>query len=600
MNHPFTRLKSTRRSGRKIVTCDIETWGLAARPSDFALGVVFDGEQAKRFSDVSEMRRFLLGTSEEQTFSLRKAAVYAHNGGKFDYLAIFGNYWLTFGPQQVIMNDGRLIQIKYVKSPRYWTYFRDSLNYLPTTLKRLGEKFGDGLEKGETPQKFIDGDRAAGINENDFEYCERDCRVLHRALTYLQTTVGPLRATLPSTAMATYRREFFPDPSGEIWVRRDLDVLFRAAYYGGRVESYLLGGLNEAFYIWDVNSLYPAAMVSTAFPDPSRLRPSKVLDLSQEGFAEVTISHPNTEIGYLPVRAKSGKLIFPTGTFRGSWTFPELRLALSKGASIQNVYQVVSASPIESPFKAYVEKYYAMKESAQTPWEREIAKLMLNALYGKFCEFHGTQEEYASEYKEEVHAEYRAKWGECEWKPINHSRPDGYYSFPSRDGGMVPHAIYCWGAYVTARARVLNASIQDRIRSIGGKVAYTDTDSFTSQATIAALIPTGANLGELKLVTCDECKQPFIVKWVGGNKYYRKFCACGDKTIQKGVRHNKETVYGENGSASWKSVVGLKEAIRRNLEPGSPLMRTRSSHVEYDKRVVHADGSTKPIRLSIL
>jgi len=131
-------------AARPIVTCDIETWGLSALPQDFACGVVYDGEDGIGFRYLPDMRNYLLSPK------FAGHTIYAHNGGKYDYLSIFGNFWQFFGADNVTMNESRFIQMVWRnREHRSAIYFRDSLNIIPTSLAKIGEKFG--YEKGETP-----------------------------------------------------------------------------------------------------------------------------------------------------------------------------------------------------------------------------------------------------------------------------------------------------------------------------------------------------------------------------------------------------------------------------------------------------------------
>jgi hypothetical protein len=578
---------SPRIKARPIVTCDIESFGLNATPQAFALGVVYDGDTYERFRDVDSMRAYL--TSRQ----MEGKAVYAHNGGKYDYLAIFGNYWQFFGPDNVTMNESRFIQAVWHHPQRHHvTYFRDSLNIMPTSLAKIGERFG--YEKGITPQKFIDG-KPVPIEPSDWEYCKRDCKLLWDALSYFQSRLGGLRPTLPSTAMAVFRREFFPSAS-PIRIAREEDLAFRDAYYGGRVEAYRLGKLPLPNYTYDINSLYPCAMRRTAFPNPETLTeksdvsPRELVDdllLAYEGFASVRVAHPQADLGYLPHVSADGKLLFPIGSFSGSWCFPELRYFLRHGGAIEQVSRVVYGTRMPSPFVGYVDKYFAMKRDAQG-FEREMAKLMLNALYGKFGEYHAQNQRYAEGFAEETLAEYRKVYGDANWEPISRSRTDGYYTFPSRDSGIAGHSVFSWASYITSEARVINLETQEELRQLG-EVFYTDTDSFTATCEIGtdvapSRLKIGEELGALKLESQNKLE-------IRGNKHY---VLEDGSVVLKGVKRGAKMWGNEY---RWDSVVGLKEAIRRRIQPGSPIVRARAPVLTYDKRNVHLDGSTEAIEL---
>jgi hypothetical protein len=237
-----------------------------------------------------------------------------------------------------------------------------------------------------------------------------------------------------------------------------------------------------------------------------------------------------------------------------------------------------------------VDKFFEMKKNA-IGFERDVSKLMLNALYGKFGEYHEQNQRYAEGFDETVLAEYRRVYGDASFEPISRWRSDGYYTFPSRDAGIAGHSVFCWAAYITSVARVINLETQEAIRKVG-EVFYTDTDSFTATTEIGtAATPDSLNgllgdgLGQLKLESKDKLE-------IRGNKYY---VLSDGSIVLKGVKRGAPW---KDGAYRWQSVVGLKESIRRRITPGAPLIRARAPIALYDKRIVHEDGSTEPIRLT--
>lgn len=564
------------------VICDIETWGLDARPRAFAMGVVLDELERKRFIDRDAMRDFLLSKR------YRGRQIYAHNGGAYDYLSIFGNLFKFFGGGSVCMVNGRFIEARYERQKSVWK-FRDSLNLLPASVDDIGKKLG--FPKGITPEKFKLGDRSQGVTEEDFVYCERDCEIIFKALTELQKVTGELRATIPSTALATFRRHHMSAP---IWVERGLDGRFHDAYFGGRVEAYRIGRLSAPVHVYDYNSLYPFAMITGNYPDPSRLlrerEPSVRALLAhlpfREGMASIRVRHEPTYIGYLPRKLDNGKLVFPVGEFWGSWCYPEIRYALSTGrVQVLQVREMVDSAPIPTPFYSYVNLYYEAKKKADG-YLRDIYKLLLNGLYGKWAESHHEREIYAEHFDPKVYSEYEEKYPAVRWAPMSKFREDGYYVLTEADA-ITSHTIYSWASYITSNARVANATIQDVLRKCGHEVVYTDTDSFFSSSLIAATgdlsYMVGEELGQLKL----EDKK---IEEIFGAKDYR---LVGGGFRLKGVRKNakklSENDYEQSG------VVKLKAALRRGIEPGSPYVVRKHLKRLYDKREVLSDGETKPL-----
>lgn len=606
----FSPLRGRPRGSGRIIVLDIETWGLDARPDAFALGVVFDGHKTWSFLDRKEMVEFI--TSDRWD----GATFYAHNGGRFDYLCLFGNYWKYFGARNLIIRGSKLYEavvrherIREGKSVGQIIRFRDSFNLIPTALAKIGKALG--YPKGDLPEKFKSADRAKGITAEDIDYCARDCEVLWRALAAFRDEFGELRPTVPATAMAVFRRQYLP---AAVWVRRDLDKEFRAAYFGGRVEAYRVGPLPPKNYYYDVNSLFPFAMACADFPDPSTLRPvsietedelKKLLE-TNEGFSRCAVTHPNILRGLLPYRRLDGRLLFPIGEFTGAWTFPELRAFLLRGGRIRRVLRCVVGARRPSPFVSYVKRFYEGKKTSEG-FKKEIYKLMLNGLYGKFGEYHDEQEIYAVDFDPAVLDALIAEHGDARWTPISAARKDGYYIYKMGGAASAGHSIYSWAAYITATARVINIERQELFERLGYETYYTDTDSFTCSPSFVVSgdggppIPDSEELGELKLEYCHDEEgnktHTTALRWVGGNKFYQTCCEQKLKGVKKEAEVLSSDPDGRPIVFRYKAIRGLKDAIRKGVEAGEPYFVAKHISRQYDKRIVDADGTTRPICL---
>lgn len=536
----------------------------------------------------------------------RGRVFWAHNGGRFDYISLFGNY-VSRHSRDLTRVNGRLIELR-LRSGRNVTRLRDSYNLFPRPLASLGVALG--YPKGETPQKFIDADRSQGITEKDYEYCVKDCRILYESIMALQSEFGEVRATLPSMALSVFKRRYISRNYFIPTNLQALDLEFRKAYYGGRVEAYFVGPLNFIPHYYDINSLYPMAMIEARFPNPMDFHS---FDCSQssvahgdnglwhmqhhEGYAECGVEIPaNLDPPPLPYRRlEDRKLLFPTGNIYGCWTFNELRMAVTAGCHIFPK-RLVCARPLpESPFLSYVNDIYAKKQTTEGVM-REVYKLLLNGLYGKFGEFHRSQNEYAERFNAEYLATLRAKHPDAEWKPINRYREDGYYEWASKDGGEASHAIYSWASIITAQARIINWRIQRKLLEAGIHTLYTDTDSFLTDASIITDAPAladmiGPALGQLK-------EEPKIVTEIWGAKAYlttedRVLKGVGKRAqpIAYWLDSKKPSLFGNWG------ITTASSAIRYGTKAGSPKYMVKTGVINYDKRRILSDGRTEPHKL---
>ena len=140
--------------------------------------------------------------------------------------------------------------------------FIDTLNIFKCSLKELGKTIG--LEKLEIDIFNADEKKL-------FEYCKRDVEIIKEAILrlceFLKTNdLGSFGWTISSIAFKVFRHRFMKD---KICIHHNKTVqeLEKQAYYGGRVEVYVVGKRLENVYKLDVNSMYPFVMSKNRFPN---------------------------------------------------------------------------------------------------------------------------------------------------------------------------------------------------------------------------------------------------------------------------------------------------------------------------------------------
>jgi len=175
------------------------------------------------------------------------------------------------------------------------------------------------------------------------------------------------------------------------------DRKFRRWYFGGHVEAWAPGIHKGRFALWDIKSAYPWAMVHPhgvgrefAFiGSPRSVMGSDFLVV--EGFSA----------GAFPVRDDTGRegLSYPHQQGRYYVTGWEYLAAVVWGLFRGRV--LAAERPLAtSDFRLYVDHWYAEKERAEREGDlagRLIAKIMLNALYGKYAQSPDNFREYLIE-----------------------------------------------------------------------------------------------------------------------------------------------------------------------------------------------------------
>jgi hypothetical protein len=247
------------------------------------------------------------------------------------------------------------------------------------------------------------------------EYLEYDCRSLYEIVVTAFKISGLklkdflINPTTASLAMTTFRKKFskqFDLACKSKYEGRDLEVeqQLNAAYYGGRTEVFKNRCFNGFHY--DFNSLYPYCMEKYKFPigdykKISGLNAKIQFNMFKRsgkggGVARVKVYCPKDinkqGIPILPHRTEgSKKLLFGVGEFWGSWTLVELQFAESRGYKILEWDYMIYYYEMEDLFSHYVKYFKKLKEdnAKGVPGRNEslyeYAKLLLNALYGKFA-----------------------------------------------------------------------------------------------------------------------------------------------------------------------------------------------------------------------
>jgi hypothetical protein len=174
---------------------------------------------------------------------------------------------------------------------------------------------------------------------------------------------------------------------------------YKSKYYNKIVNKKMtyeeLLKTNDYIFNADATSLYPASMggfdlLDVNYPiGKSRWsdKPEEEYNNNKYGFYEISFISPKDII--TPVLARKsalGGLEWSLNDGIGVYTNVEIKNALTVGYKIEFINKCLVWDKTGNVFKSYVDKYYKMKEDAENennPVKRSIAKLLLNAMYGK-------------------------------------------------------------------------------------------------------------------------------------------------------------------------------------------------------------------------
>lgn len=551
-------------------------WELNARPESFVFGVIY----GHNFTRVIHSRKEFIRELQDKRYKGKK--VFAHNFGKFDSIVLYDNIFLL-DPEAIFIGS------RFITATNGVCIFGDSLNIYKASVKEIGKAVGKeklGMDDGKYSVSHWPKDKAADVNA-----CIRDCEIVWDALHGIFQQAGEIKLTIGSLAMEYYRRYHQPF---HIEHRKEYTKYFFDSYYGGRTEAFKFGKTHAKMI--DVNSMYPAVMKTTVFPNPKTLKIEQQPDLKffssllkhYEGCATCLVRHPKIWLGLLPYR-EGNKLKFPGGDeFIGTWNFNELRFAIRHGVKLLHVQQVVYGDKMPSPFVSfvdtlYLEKFIATRECNELAKFR--TKFLMNNLYGKFGQRIDTETIYIDDVQKRIDEirEYQRQGRLLQLIPFNSLRVDCFMIVKSLKEKDISYSIPSFASYITSAGRVV---LGEKLLSMkANNVVYCDTDSIAFE--IDNGVPSSEQLGEWKV-------EDKIITEIRGLKNYT--FVKGGKTINriKGVPM-KDAVQIDATTWEYKTLTGIKESLRRNIEPGILTARVKKLSGIYDKRKVLKDGTTEPI-----
>lgn len=446
--------------------CRIWAWALTeiGNTSNFKTGIDID-------SFISEM----------ETLSKKNETVFFHNL-KFDGEFVL-HYLLTHEFTHVtdrsqitdhtfttlISDKGVFYEIEIIfkkfKTRLHHITFRDSLKVLPMSVEQVAKAFALPLSKLTIDYNEY---RSIGhkLTPEEKAYIRNDVTIIAEALKILHDQ-GLTKMTTAANALADYKtiigknnfERWFPEP--------DYDADIRQSYKGGftyanpkYTEKEIGSGI-----VLDVNSLYPSVMYNKPLPygEPRFYTGQYQPDPLYKLYVQILTCNFKLKAEHIPtIQLKHSFSFIPTEYVTSSkglditlcLTSVDLELFLEH-YDVFNIEWVCGWAFKSSTilFKDYIDKWYAIKEQATIDGNaplRQIAKLMLNSLYGKFA----------------VNPHVRNK--------IPILSPEGVVIY-SLDEPSTRKPLYIpIGSFITAWAR--NTTIR-AAQSVYDRFLYADTDS---------------------------------------------------------------------------------------------------------------------------
>lgn len=396
----------------------------------------------------------------------QKCILYFHNL-KFDFSYI--QYYLIKHniPYKVLEKKGQIYSAKF-----FQIELRDSLNFMPMTLKEVGENYCTKFKKTSIDYNVGRGHVAT---DEEIMYCINDCKVLEEGLNnYLNTLEEVLTSAGAYESADKVRRkltnagiafEAFKEMSNFSHLcpktTQNEYELFKGAYRGGFVYSNPKGIVSDVCMI-DCNSMYPAMYSTIDMPFGKSIVCKDWDELNRYNFYIIKI--------YIKYELKPNKIAiigggvgkFGNNIYKSSsdGNFEELTVSNKDFELIKDFYDIefqllwgVAWQTKPCFFKEYCDTFIAVK-NANKGIKRAVAKVLLNSPYGKTA-MNGLQE-IKDYYIDEVSKSVKSKI-------TGYEIDEQVYQY-------LPIAIAITAA---ARSYLLNTA-----KKIGfDKIHYMDTDS---------------------------------------------------------------------------------------------------------------------------
>lgn len=362
------------------------------------------------------------------------------------------------------------------------TEIRDSLKKLPMNLANVGKAFNVPALKGE-----IDYHKPRPVGykptEAEREYVHNDVFILASAIREVHEE-GMKKLTLPSDALAGYKdivgSKMFATAFPVLPEAVDADI--RRAYRGGftYADPRFAGRLiDRPGVVLDVNSLYPAVMKTALIPygEPMFMH-GKVTPTKTHPLAIFTVTFTaRLKRDHIPTIQVKNSFRYATTEYQKNITEPTTMAVTNVDWKLINDHYHVEVleygggylfKATAGLFDSYIDKYSEMKANSEGG-KRAIAKLFLNALYGKFA----TNPNVTSKFPE---------LGE-----------DGSVKYVRGEDETRPPIYTAAGVFITAYARDITIRAAQENYDV---FAYADTDSLHL---ITSRIPNAIDVHPTKL-----------------------------------------------------------------------------------------------------
>jgi len=576
---------------------DIETY---SDKNIFQCGSIYCYRTKEKFffTDKLEMIDFF------KTARFKNAFIYATNLG-FDFLRTFEGEFEIAEFKMLMPNSSLMRAETYIINDAfsYWNpdkkkkcklTFIDTGNYGMLPVEEMGKIIGILKMKCPFPYGYKCTKEELEVMK---EYNMQDAIISVSYMEYIikefEDFGASVKLTIGSSAVSLYTNEFLKEEFYQ--TSMETMLLIKESYCGGRTEVFERGTIISKIINHDVNSMYPYGMTQLLpNPNPTSERHTTRNTLeyikNYEGVSWVQIHCPYMKYPLLPKR-ENGKLLFPIGDWYGAYTHIELRYALELGYEIRFVNKTIYYTDCNYYLKDYALKMFERKNEyskTKQTGKKHIAKLFLNALYGKFMEHHPKTSEL-------IHIKNVTE-DMCINNPDYEQVSKDYFRFTFINNDFPIHTIPIWATYITSYARIRLHEYMMKAVALGFNPLYVDTDSIFCEG----LIEDSDELGMMK--NEDTLREAIFVR----PKYYfkdsinaftqkekiknikmkgiSKKMVVDDKEVDISKENFISILLDDTHTVNYRRFTKRKESVRKGYNSGEIRASTKHLDIEDTKR----------------
>ena len=461
-------------------------------------------------------------------------------------------------------------------------------------MRDSGALFSESLAKmakafcPEIPKLEIDIEKYDPTLPEHIEYAKRDVLILVTALPRLFALLREhfgveAGATAAGTSMKGWQNSLDYNEIYPASKFNEQELFVRQAYYGGLVFLTTTNIQHDAVTL-DINSSYPYNMCEKGVP-VGRVIKTHDYKPGKMGVYRCRVKAPNNlSIPIIPARDSRGNMRWYSGEFDTVCTNVELMFAAKHGYEILEIYEGIIWEGVAFPFSNHIEKCKTIRKRFKGGPEEILAKLMQNALYGKYgarrerrrlFSSHGLTD--ADKLRMTPFDEHGKWWVLVELDEEMRTKPE-------------------WAVFITAHARI---KLLTTAYAVGVEnVYYGDTDSLTMKRGCEKQVDTGNEYGQWKIEKTWKQFRAIAPKIYTGILENGSFLGAAKGLPRKNLGDKQWKELLENGATSAQalSLDSLRVTLKKGVLPATQLTR-KSGNVNNSQNF--SVDSTGAVRVKI-